>query len=359
MYNFSKGKDIENVKTSITYFNKLIEEKKKKEELDKRYIHWSSSLDTYFNKQKKIKFENSAMTVGMYRPFIRENLYFGSNFIHRTGQFAEIFRHKNRVIIITGVGANKEFSTFITENIADYQTMSNCQAFPMYFFEKQKNYNLFTEDDYEKIDGISDYFKNRVKRQYKKDIAKEDIFYYVYGILNSKDYKKHFSADLKKSLPRIPIVDAYEDFIKFSDSGHKLAELHINYENISPFPNVQIKKSNDAPNDNSLYEVKKMRFEKVGRVANKHTIIYNEYLIITNIPDKAYEYVVNGKSAIEWIMERYAITTDKDSGIENDPNDWSKEHGNPSYIFDLLLSVINVSVQTVNIVNSLPKLKFD
>jgi predicted helicase len=87
----------------------------------------------------------------------------------------------------------------------------------------------------------------------------------------------------------------------------------------------------------------------------KDTIIYNSYLTISNIPAKAYDYVVNGKSAIEWIMERYAITIHKESGIQNDPNDWAVEHGNPQYILDLLLSAITVSVKTVDIIASLPK----
>ena len=91
----------------------------------------------------------------------------------------------------------------------------------------------------------------------------------------------------------------------------------------------------------------------------KDTIIFNSTILIENIPAKAYEYVVNGKSAIEWIMDRYQITTHKESGIKNDPNDWAKEVGNPRYILDLLLSIINVSVQTVDIVNSLPKVKFE
>jgi hypothetical protein len=73
-----------------------------------------------------------------------------------------------------------------------------------------------------------------------------------------------------------------------------------------------------------------------------------------NIPALAYEYPVNGKSAIEWVMERYAITTHKESGIRNDPNDWAVEVGNPRYILDLLLSVIRLSVETVEVVRGLP-----
>ena len=105
-----------------------------------------------------------------------------------------------------------------------------------------------------------------------------------------------------------------------------------------------------------VFDVQKMRFPSK---TDKSQIIYNEYITLKNIPAEAYQYVVNGKSAIEWIMERYQVTTDKDSHIKNDCNDWGREHDNPRYILDLLLSVINVSVQTVEIVKGLPKLKFD
>ncbi len=173
----------------------------------------------------------------------------------------------------------------------------------------------------------------------------------MYGILHNKQYRVTFANDLKKMLPRIPLVDAPKDFWKFSKAGRELAELHINYENIPAYDGVTV---NGA--ESEFYAVEKMRFPKKGQ---KDTIIYNSRISIENIPEKAYEYVVNGKSAIEWIMERYQVTVDKDSGIKNNPNDWADEVGKPRYILDLLLSVINVSIQTVDIVNDLPELKFD
>jgi predicted helicase len=173
----------------------------------------------------------------------------------------------------------------------------------------------------------------------------------LYGILHCRDYRNTFSNDLKKMLPRIPLIDAPKDFWKFSKAGRQLAELHINYENIPPYAEVVVKGT-----ESEFYVVEKMRFPKKGQ---KDTIIFNSRITVENIPDKAYEYVVNGKSAIEWIMERYQVTVDKDSGIKNNPNDWSDEVGKTSYILDLLLSVINVSVQTVDIVNDLPELRFE
>jgi predicted helicase len=173
----------------------------------------------------------------------------------------------------------------------------------------------------------------------------------VYGILHSEDYRQEFTNDLKKVLPRLPLVDDVKDFWKFSNAGRKLAELHLNYETVSPHPDIIV-----SGDDGKSYKVNKMKFPKKDQ---KDTIIYNSKIIITNIPENAYDYVVNGKSAIEWIMERYQVKTDKNSGITNDPNDWADEVGNPRYILDLLLSIINVSIQTVEIVNDLPKIDFN
>ena len=186
------------------------------------------------------------------------------------------------------------------------------------------------------------------------------IFYYVYGLLHSPDYRERFASDLKKSLPRIPIVERVEDFMDFYQYGKKLADLHLNYETVDPCPGVVVKGDKQATGSEADYEYfrvwDKMRFKSKD---DKSTIIYNGNITIENIPAKAYEYVVNGKSAIEWIVERYCVSQDKKSLIKNDANDWGREHGKPRYILDLLLSVINVSVQTTDIVNALPKLKFD
>jgi len=183
-----------------------------------------------------------------------------------------------------------------------------------------------------------------------KDVTKEDIFYYVYGFLHSLEYRETFANDLKKMSPRLPLVERVSDFWDFSKAGRQLAELHLNYETVAPSPEVAV-----SGDDRGIFTVTKMRFPKKDQ---KDTIIFNGSITLSNIPAKAYDYVVNGKSAIEWIMERYQVTTHKESGIVNDPNDWAKEVGNPRYILDLLLSVINVSVQTVDIVNSLPKVNF-
>jgi predicted helicase len=236
----------------------------------------------------------------------------------------------------------------------------NGLIFPLYFYEERKKnspslFDVAGEREYIRRDGVSDFILERAQKQYGKNVSKEDIFYYVYGILHSPDYRETFANDLKKMLPRIPLVEDVRDFWAFSKAGRKLAELHINYETVPPHPEVLVTGA-----ENNYFIVEKMRFPKGLKAKDKpNTIIYNSQITVSNIPAKAYEYVVNGKSAIEWIMERYQVTVDKASGIKNDPNDWAKEVGNPRYILDLLLSVINVSVQTVEIVAGLPKLEFE
>ena len=238
---------------------------------------------------------------------------------------------------------------------------------PLYWYEKNEaiQLSLFdsvgTEGNYIRHDGITDWIlKEAQKRYHTKSITKEMIFYYVYGILHSEDYRTRFAADLMKSLPRIPLVDDVNVFMDFYKAGKKLAELHLNYETIPPCPGVKVEGDRPLTGTDDDYEyykvVDKMRFRSKQ---DKSTILYNGHIMVSDIPDKAYEYIVNGKSAIEWIVERYCVSVDKKSLIKNDCNDWGKEHKKPRDILDLLLSVINVSVQTVDTVKGLPKLKFD
>lgn len=270
---------------------------------------------------------------------------------------------KNFVICVSGVGVTKDFSVLIVDTFPDEELVGKSQCFPLFYFEERAKTNLGIFDDegdgeYIRRDAISDFILKAARSRYGRSVTKEDIFYYVYGFLHCPSYRESYANDLKKMLPRLPLVEDVKDFWTFSKAGRRLAELHINYESVPPYAGVEIEEPEEIymmlPEE--CFRVEKMRFPRRDQ---KDTIIYNSRIIISNIPAKAFEYVVNGKSAIEWIMERYQITTHKESGITNDPNDWSKEVGNPRYILDLLLSIINVSVQTVDIVNDLPKVKFD
>ena len=370
-YNFSKINLTTNVNRSILYFNEQVDlyrtlkvsnEKVKVEDFvdnNPVNISWSRSLRNDLSKYKKYVFNEKSIIRSVYRPYCSPNLYFNKDLINDMAVMPDFFPNevlKNLIICVSGLGSNKDFSVLISNRPMDYQTLFNSQCFPLYYYEENKSVQkgIFDDencnDDYIRRDAISDFILERAKKQYGKNVSKEDIFFYVYGILHSKEYRETFANDLKKMLPRLPLVEDVRDFWKFSNAGRALAELHLNYETVAPFADVTV-----TGDDGKFYTVEKMRFPKKDQ---KDTIIYNSKISITNIPAKAYEYVVNGKSAIEWIMERYAVTTHKESQITNNPNDWAEEVGNPRYILDLLLSVINLSVQTVDIVNGLPKIDF-
>lgn len=371
VYNFSTKEIETNMKKTIAFYNdqqtKFQEEKIRNSKLkvenfidtNPTEISWTVNLKKDLDKGLKHTYQKEELKTGTYRPFTKQRLYFDKPFIERPGLSPRIFPHsklENLVITISGVGASKDFSVLLSDSIPDLQVQFNGQYFPLYYYEEREKNNpsLFDatgDSEYIRRDGVSDFILERAKKVYGKNVTKEDIFYYVYGVLHSPDYRTAFENDLKKMLPRIPLVEDVRDFWKFSKAGRKLAELHINYEEVPPYEGVEI-----SGEDSGNFKVQKMRFPKKDQ---KETIIYNSKIVVSNIPEKAYEYVVNGKSAIEWIMERYAVTTHKASGITNDPNDWADEVGNPRYILDLLLSIINVSLQTVDIVESLPKMEFE
>jgi predicted helicase len=370
VYNFSKESLVKSMKNTVTFYNQQLEAYKdasknnpklKLEEFidtNPKNISWTRSLKQAFGSFKKRDFKHRAIVTGIYRPFMKQHFYFERDFNECVYQQPKIYpkqKIKNRVICMAGVGANKNFSILITNIVPCLDTIEKAQCFPLYYYEEtqQQTLSLFDTEtsQYTRRDGVSDFILNRAKKQYGKIVTKEDIFYYVYGFLHSPEYRTAFANDLKKMLPRLPLVDNVKDFWNFSKAGRALAELHINYESVPAYPDVTVKGA-----DSGYYTVKKMKFPKKGQ---KDTIIYNSKITIENIPAKAYEYVVNGKSAIEWIMDRYRVTVHKASGIKNDPNDWAEEVGNPRYILDLLLSIINVSVQTVDIVAGLPKVEFE
>ncbi|WP_374443025.1 DEAD/DEAH box helicase [Epilithonimonas sp.] len=381
--NFSKNVVEETSEKLINNFNNEVETLKKANvdhkkfevNLDSRKISWSSNLKDDLFKLKTITNIKTIQTIQTYRPFNKQNFIYNKRLIDRPGISDKIIpahTYQNKIIVLTGNGSSKPFSTLITEYICDRHFDSNGQCFPLFYFEENKSvqkslFDEVSEEEYIRRDAISDFIYEQAKKQYGKNVTKEDIFYYVYGFLHSKEYRETFANDLKKMLPRLPLLEDVKDFWAFSKAGRQLADLHLNYETVAPYPGVvtvfsplnitdtmsqALKEEKEYLN----YRVEKMRFPKKGQ---KDTIIYNSQITIENIPAKAYEYVVNGKSAIEWIMERYQITKHKDSGITNNPNDWSKEVGNPKYILDLLLSIINVSVQTVDIVDNLPKINFE
>lgn len=211
-------------------------------------------------------------------------------------------------------------------------------------------------------DGISDEGLAHFLAAYPGEVInKKDLFYYVYGLLHSEDYRTRFADNLSKQLPRIPAVKAAADFWAFSRAGRALAGLHVNYEQVEPHP-VTIAQGDlrlaNIPDPEKFYRVEKMKFGGKRPNTDKSTVIYNGNITMTDIPLEAYDYVVNGKPALEWVMERQCVRVDKASGIVNDANRYAIETvGDPAYPLLLFQRVITVSLETMKIVRGLPKLE--
>lgn len=411
IYNSSCEKEKANISSMIAFYNFqkdcYIKEAKKREKVIKAKINkgldfkedilhaklfvekrpdkisWSdglfNKLDVKISKGKKenafsypnsIVYNENNMVVANYRPFCRMNMYWSKDVIERPSATDELFpiiedgdefrMLENRVICVSG--KKDGLSVMIADRISDLHYIGDTTIFPLYYYKTQvKNAEptLFDSDTnktaYKSLDGITDWIIEKVRNQYndtKMQISKEDIFYYVYGLLHSEDYRRKYKNDLAQSLPWIPLVDELKDFKAFVKAGRDLADIHLNYESQGSYPGVIVEGE-----EKGNFRVEKMKYLKVGGEEQRDTIIFNEDITIKNIPLEAYGYILNSFPAIHHILDRYYIRPDaKGSGIINDPNDWAIEHGNPRYILDLLLSVINVSMKTINIIKGLPKL---
>lgn len=337
---------------------------------DPKNISWTQDLKEDCKRNKSLEYDPNSRTVSMYRPFSRQWLYFNRRLNWSSYLLPKLFPSssvRNVVICLTGIGASKGFSALVTDSVPNHHMHDTGQCFPLYWYEKMEGNSkpqdeMFAADatpdadGYIRRDAITDWALEQFRQHYRdQSIGKDDIFCYVYGVLHSPEYKQRFAADLKKMLPRIPFA---KDFRAFCDAGRKLGEWHLNYETIEPYPLTEEQKSIDL-DPSGFYRVVKMYFGKKEGKPDKSVIIYNGNLTLRGIPLEAYEYVVNGKPAIEWIIERYQDKPDPVSGIRNNPNDWCAEQGNPRYIVDLIKRIVRVSVESADIVKSLPPLNND
>ena len=330
----------------INYNSELIRlsndiEYKKNLNRDSNFIKWSEKLEKNFDSKKILSFDDKYLSTILYRPFTKKWIYYQNELVERPGQYYRKFGKENLVLMTTGRGASRPFSALVSRDLPSLDLQEKGQGFMRYDNEIGKD-ELFQSQD-----NMNTRFAEKL------GLSLDDTFAYVYGLLNSNEYQQKYANDLKKDLARIPIVKHKE---KYVEVGKALIELHINYESVPVYEDVQIRMP-----DKAIYKVQKMKFAKKrdinGKsVDDKSTIIYNNDIIISNIPEQAYEYTVNGRTAIEWIMDQYQIKTDKASGIVDDPNEYSNDE---KYIFNLLLRIINVSIQTIDLVQSLPKFEID
>ena len=375
VYNFSLTRLQKNIEKTILHYNEqrlLLAKGEIQEPIkDSTKGTWTRDWLNQVKKNKPFVENKNEYRVALYRPFMRVNSYFDDDLNQERYQLPRLFptpNHRNLVICVSGVGASKDFSALITDLIPCLDMVEKSQCFPLYWYDDSTAdiADLFSTqqsdaDRYVRRDGVTDWILSTARKQYGSRVTKEDIFYYVYGILHAPDYRTTFAADLKKSLPRLPLVESPDDFWAFSRAGRDLVELHLGYERVEPYAGCRIRLAPSMRGDDTVdYRVEKMRFGKAdGKTVDKSVIHYNAGITIESIPLEAYDYVVNGKSAIEWVMERYVVKTDPASQITNDPNDWCREHDDPKYIYNLLLRLITVSLETMKIIRSLPKLKLD
>ncbi len=320
-------------------------------EINPMKISWTREVFNDVAKGHSRNVNDEDFRYSLYRPFFKQNLYFNKHFNNCVYQIPQFFPTKNddNLVICLTLSGTKGFSVLITDVIPDLHLIGDAQCFPLYLY-------CDGNSGESKKDAISNDAIDYFGRAYPDcNLNKEDVFYYVYGLLHSNDYRSKYADNLIKDFPRIPCVKGVENFWFFSKAGRELANLHLNYEVIEQYKAVidtgNLKYSQLGKDD---FYVEKMKFAKKGE---KDTVIYNSKIRIKNIPAEAYDYIVNGKSALEWVMERQGVSTHKDSGIVNDANDWAIETmDNPRYPLELFLRVITVSLETQKIVNSLPKL---
>jgi predicted helicase len=295
--------------------------------------------------------------------------------VYRLNELFPTSSHSNWGFYALNPGADKPFSVLMLDRIPDlaYYGSNAGQFFARWRYEKvdpEDGMLAFgaaedgdVVDGYRRIDNITDQALARFQAAYGNSITTDDVFFYVYGLLHSPKYRETYAADLKKMLPRIPLVRVGRPFM---DAGRRLSELHLGYESVQQYEleglDAQPPQGRD-PFDFYAVGKTKMSFGKptlkqrsAGEKRDRTTIVYNSNITLRGVPEEAYRYMLGSRSAIEWIIDRYYIKTDKPSGIVNNPHDWSREVGDPRYILDLLARTVTVSLETMKVVDALPAL---
>ena len=395
-YNFSRASVETNICNMTNAYNAQL--LTGEQDYDEQVIKWSSSLESSFKRNIQATFSASRVQLSNYRPFSRMWVYFDAMLNHRTYQLPQILptaSHRNLTIAIED-DSRKEPTFLMTDLLPDLHTMGTTQTFPLYTWEPLSptsggEPDLFADlatasesradgaatassldfsrpigdqipvilDGYHRVDNVTDATLASYREHYgDAGITKEDIFFYVYALLHHPEYRERYEDDLKKMLPHIPRAAGFHTY---ASVGRELADLHVNYERVEPYPSVQEEASLHAPADPwERYRIgeRKMRFPKLGRRDKDFTRLeYNEYVILVGIPEQAQQYTISGRSPLDWVIDRYYVKTDKASGIVNDPNDFLREQGRPDAVVDLIKRLVTVSMRTQELLATLPKLE--
>ena len=397
-YNFSRGAVASNMRRMIDNYNAEVQagHTSKTASNDPKLLAWGGNLPRDLDRSIVHRFDTSHIQTGLYRPFCTHAAYFATTMNERTYQLPQLFptpAHKNIAFGAQGRGSSHSFSVGITTILPDLEMISKAQWFPLYTWEPLSptsggEPDLFADlatasesradgaatassldfsrpigdqipvilDGYRRVDNVTDATLASYREHYgDAGITKEDIFFYVYALLHHPEYRERYEDDLKKMLPHIPRAAGFHTY---ASVGRELADLHVNYERVEPYPSVQEEAGLHAPADPwERYRIgeRKMRFPKLGRRDKDFTRLeYNDYVTLTGIPAEAQGYSISGRSPLEWIIDRYHVKTDKASGIVNDPNDFLREQGRPDAVVDLIKRLVTVSMRTQELLATLP-----
>ena len=380
LYNFSKQTCVTNAERSIHDYQGALTGHQAHPELSVDYlvrewsrnIRWHDSLKARLIRGQQIDYSEEMVRPAAYRPFTKQFLYgepklAGSSSIMKL-MFPASTPHNysdikegdmNRVICVSGIGSNKLFSVLMVNFLPDMQFIFNCQCFPRWSYPNPKSGEIIGLGKELVEDFRMDNIVNRTLLKFREHyidetINKDNIFNYVYGILHSPNYREQYANDLRKSLPRIPFAP---DFYSYANAGRELRKLHLTYDTIKnigggvkdfyPLEVAPIVEGTVLETHHFRIGTKKMKFLD----PEQKIIKINEHVKLTGIPASAHRYVVNGRTPLEWFIDRYHIKTDKHSGITNDPNGWFEE---PEDLVAAFRRIVQVSVETVKIVESLP-----
>lgn len=338
-------------------------------------MSWNRSIKQHAARGTTIEWNNKYVFPGLYRPFAPQWSYFDRRINDAVSQLPSVFptpHHTNIGIYQVGSGSVVPFSALVMEKIPERHVTgagSGGQFFPRWTYEKacreegQIDFGAAANDidewGYRRVDNITDPILALYRKAGGDQVTKDDIFFYVYGLLHDPAYREAYASDLKKMLPHIPTPETRERFEQLASAGRRLADMHVDYETVDPYPlDVQLKSGSSA-DDRETWRVSKMKWSKkkdpdTGKsVDDRTTLVYNPKVTIAGIPEEAERYMLGSRSALAWIIDRYQVKTDKPSGIVNDPNDWCDEHDDPTYIVELIKRVTTVAVETMKIVDSL------
>ena len=363
IYNFSADDCAANARAMIENYQDALDEVHAAQtnalDLDEivgRYsssVRWDRELKNNLRRRKVVAYSQNNLWTTQYRPFVKQNCYVEYILVNNKYKMDGIFPtsdSENRAICVPGVGSVKPFSSLVVDTMPDLEVISKGQCFSRYRFESPDNQQLALLEDahsFRRIDNITDTALRAFRVHYTDNtISKDDIFDYVYGILHAPRYRERFANDLAKALPRVPMAP---DFRAFAEAGLQLATLHLGYETCNEYPLTLPFTENREPRPEHLrIAERKMRFADNGRTE----LIVNDHIRLAGIPPEAHGYQVNGRTPLEWFIDRYRITRDTESGIVNDPNDWFDD---PRDLIAAIRRIVHVSVETVRIVDSLPE----